>query len=136
MRPKSKNNPMAAANQREKRREFPHAEDGQHYCVCTKMLGGGRLMAKCPDGVERLSKIRGAMRRSERIAPGDLILVSPRPFQPDKLDVLWRYLPTEARLLRRWGEVPDTLAETVTSDDAEADGVVFEEDEEDMITNM
>lgn len=93
-----------------KLRDFPQADgEGLMYAVATKMLGSGRLMARCADGAERLAKIRGSMRKSEFIRVTDLLLVSTRDFQESKVDVLFRYNAAEARMLKRWGEVPATL---------------------------
>jgi len=51
-------------------REYPHlASLGSgdsliiEYAQCVKMLGNGRLEAKCQDGETRLGQIRGQMRK-------------------------------------------------------------------------
>jgi initiation factor 1A len=63
-----------------RKREMLFKEDGQVYGRATAMLGNGRLRAKCDDGVERLCKIRGSMRRREFVHVGDLVLVALRDF--------------------------------------------------------
>lgn len=113
-------------------RDFPQADsEGLMYAVATKMLGSGRLMARCVDGVERLAKIRGSMRKSEYIRVADLLLVSTREFQESKVDVLFRYNAAEARILKRWGEVPAMLMKEDREGEGsgEEDCVHFENEE-------
>jgi translation initiation factor 1A len=38
---------------------------------------------------------------------GDVILLSLRDFQDEKADVILKYTPDEARLLKSYGELPD-----------------------------
>lgn len=80
-------------------------EDGQEYARVTKMLGDGRLQAKCSDGKTRVCHIRGKMRKRVWINPEDLILVDIRQYQPDKADVVYKYNPDEDRTLCRYGEL-------------------------------
>lgn len=98
-------------------REMPLREPGQEYARVTKMLGNGRLTAMCADGVERLCKIRGSMRKREWVAPGNLVLVALRDLADNKADVVWRYLDTETAQLRRMGQAVD-----VGTGEAEDDG--------------
>ncbi|CBI19041.3 unnamed protein product, partial [Vitis vinifera] len=41
------------------------------------------------------------------IAAGDIILVGLRDYQDDKADVILKYMPDEARLLKAYGELPE-----------------------------
>ena len=105
----------------DRRKESPwRDEEGQSYARATKMLGNGRLLAVCEAGVERVCKIRGSMRRSEWISPGDIILISLREFQSDKADVLCRYTLTEVARMRRAGEL-DALHEAAAAAAAETE---------------
>lgn len=47
----------------EEKRELVLKEEGQEYSQVVRMLGNGRLEAKCFDGKTRLGKIRGNMRK-------------------------------------------------------------------------
>ncbi|MFQ6064635.1 MAG: translation initiation factor eIF-1A [Candidatus Bathyarchaeia archaeon] len=72
--------------------------------IATKMLGGDRLLVSCQDGKERLCRIRGKMKRRMWIRMGDIVLVSPWDFQPDKRgDIIWRYKRNQAQWLRSKG---------------------------------
>jgi len=111
-----------------KNRDVPHAERGvSEYAWVTKMLGNGRVTVKNADKNERLGIIRGSMRKRDWISVGDLVLVTLRGFQDDKVDIVFRYNESEVRLLRKWGEI---CQEERERDEAEAteDFVAFEED--------
>jgi translation initiation factor 1A len=73
------------------------------------MLGNGRCEAICVDGTKRLCHIRGKMHKKVWIAAGDIVLVGLRDYQDDKADVILKYMNDESRLLKAYGELPDTL---------------------------
>jgi translation initiation factor 1A len=112
-------------NEREKR-ELVFKEDGQEYAQVTKMLGNGRLEAMCFDGVKRLCHIRGKLRKKVWINSSDIILVGLRDYQDAKADVIMKFTPEEARNLKAYGELP----ESVNINDAEG----FGEEQDDNIT--
>lgn len=84
--------------------EVPYCEDGQVYGRVLKMLGNGRLTAKCSDGKERACRIRGSMRKREWVRPGDTVLIALREFDADKADVIHRYQPADVQKMARYGE--------------------------------
>jgi translation initiation factor 1A len=71
------------------------------------MLGNGRLEAMCFDGVKRLCHIRGKLRKKVWINTSDIILIGLRDFQDEKADVILKYTPDEARVLKNKGEIPE-----------------------------
>lgn len=89
------------------KRELVFKEDGQEYAQVLRMLGNGRCEAMCIDGTKRLSHIRGKMHNKVWIAAGDIILVGLRDYQDNKADVILKYMPYEARLLKSYGELPE-----------------------------
>jgi len=91
--------------QQHARHDLQIKEDGQEYANVTKLVGEGRLIAKCADGVERLCHIRGALRKKVWIVQGDTILIGLRDFQDGKGDVLAKYSEHEVRMLRSMGEI-------------------------------
>jgi len=91
------------------KRELVFKEDGQEYAQVLKMLGNGRTDCMCIDGVKRLCNIRGKMRKRVWIATGDIVLVSLRSFQDEKADIILKYSADEARNLKGYGELPDTI---------------------------
>ncbi|KAJ9539163.1 hypothetical protein OSB04_031896 [Centaurea solstitialis] len=93
----------------DEKRELVFKEDGQEYAQVLRMLGNGRCEAMCIDGTKRLSHIRGKMHKKVWIAAGDIILVGLRDYQDDKADVILKYMPDEARLLKAYGELPENI---------------------------
>ncbi|KAB5527686.1 hypothetical protein DKX38_021533 [Salix brachista] len=91
----------------DEKRELIFKEDGQEYAQVLRMLGNGRCEAMCIDGTKRLCHIRGKMHKKVWIAAGDIILVGLRDYQDDKADVILKYMPDEARLLKAYGELPE-----------------------------
>ena len=117
-------------NEAEKR-ELIFKEDGQEYAQVTKMLGNGRLEALCFDGTKRLCHIRGKLRRKVWINQGDIILVGLRDYQDAKADVILKYNADEARNLKTYGEIPETVKVTDTVnfvDDGLDDDIEFGDD--------
>lgn len=91
------------------KRELIFKEDGQEYASVTKMLGNGWLETIGCDGTKRLGHIRGAFRKKVWIGVGDVILLSLRDYQDEKADIILKYTPDEARLLKSYGEIPENL---------------------------
>merc|ERR1712141_250113 len=91
------------------KRELVFKEEGQEYAQVIKMLGNGRLDALCFDGVKRLCHIRGKLRKKVWINTGDIILLGLRDYQDTKADVILKYTSDEARNLKAYGELPDTV---------------------------
>ncbi|XP_018015798.1 eukaryotic translation initiation factor 1A, Y-chromosomal [Hyalella azteca] len=96
-------------NEAEKR-ELIFKEEGQEYAQVTKMLGNGRLEALCfTDGMKRLCHIRGKLRKKVWINQGDVILLGLRDYQDKKADVILKYNAEEARNLKSYGEIPQSV---------------------------
>ena len=55
-------------------------------------------------GIKRLCRIRGKMRKSVWIRPGDIILVSLRDYQDAKADVVFKYNRRDAWELKTYDE--------------------------------
>ncbi|PHU04512.1 Eukaryotic translation initiation factor 1A [Capsicum chinense] len=85
----------------DEKRELIFKEDGQEYAQVQRMLVW--------------------------IAAGDIVLVGLRDYLDDKADVILKYMPDEARLLKAYGELPENirLNEGVAN-------VLDEEDERDV----
>lgn len=61
------------------------------------------------DGIKRLCHIRCKLHKKVWISDGDIVLVGLRDFQDDKADVILKFMPDEARLLKAYGELPDNV---------------------------
>ncbi|KAJ1890751.1 Translation initiation factor 1A [Coemansia sp. IMI 209127] len=115
------------------KRELIFKEEGQEYAQVVKMLGNGRLEASCFDGINRLAQIRGSMRKKIWINQGDIVLVSLREYQDSKGDVIQKYSPEEARLLKQYGELPENFnleeGDNLDNEGSDNDDVEFEIDD-------
>ena len=85
----------------------PHTHT--EYAQVLKMLGNNRLEAQCIDGVKRLCHIRGKMRKKVWVNAGDVVLLGLREFQDEKADVILKYAADEARSLKAYGELPESI---------------------------
>eukprot|EP00930_Biecheleria_cincta_P075801 TRINITY_DN62_c0_g1_i1.p1 TRINITY_DN62_c0_g1~~TRINITY_DN62_c0_g1_i1.p1 ORF type:complete len:143 (+),score=40.26 TRINITY_DN62_c0_g1_i1:78-506(+) len=120
----------AKASTEKVKKELEFKEDGQEYGQITRMLGNGRCDVSCFDGVKRLCHIRGKMRKKVWCNQGDIVLVSLRDFQDEKGDIIVKYTSDEARNLKSYGELPDTVKinETdIVDGELSDDGVEFDE---------
>ncbi|KAG6491301.1 hypothetical protein ZIOFF_052639 [Zingiber officinale] len=49
------------------------------------------------------------MHKKVWIAAGDIILIGLRDYQDDKADIIFKYMPDEARLLKAYDELPENI---------------------------
>ena len=121
---------------------YKDIEQFQEYAQVQRLLGNCRCEVQCFDGLTRLGNIRGNMRKKVWIKAGDLVLVSLREYENNKCDIIYLYKPKEVRMLKSYGEIPDSVKVNETSDladkneevdigvDFKEEGEVSEEDEE------
>jgi len=93
--------------------------DDQSYACITKLLGHGRvycnvysveLIEGSPSfkANERLGIIRGAMRKKKQwVKNGDIVIVSIRDYQDDKVDILYVYSHDNAKKLMKKNQLPN-----------------------------
>ncbi|KAL6128582.1 hypothetical protein ACLB2K_071937 [Fragaria x ananassa] len=93
----------------DEKRELLFKTHCQEYAQVTRMLGNGRLEARCNDGVTRLCHISGKLHKKVWIAAGDIVLIGLRDYQNGKADVIHKYMPDEARLLKAYKELNDSF---------------------------
>ncbi len=68
-----------------------------------KISGGNQVVVNCVDGVTRLCRIRGKMKRRMWIRERDIVLVSPWDFDNKRADIIWRYIKDHADWLENNG---------------------------------
>ncbi len=68
-----------------------------------KISGGNQVVVQCVDGVTRLCRIRGKMKRRMWIRERDIVLVSPWDFDNRRADIIWRYIKDHADWLENNG---------------------------------
>ncbi|MEK6973272.1 MAG: translation initiation factor eIF-1A [archaeon] len=94
--------------------KLPKTKEFEMFAIVTKMEGANHLRAKCADGIERLCRITGKMKKTVWIREGDLILIKVWDYQPSKADIIWRYLGPQRHALERKGHLnwltnPETI---------------------------
>lgn len=81
---------------------LPKKSENEIIGIIESLLGANKLRVRCMDGVVRLTRIPGKMRRV-RVHDGDVIIVIPWSFQDEKADIIWRYSPPHVSWLERKG---------------------------------
>ena len=88
---------------------LPYKPKGEMFAVAETFQGGSRLQVICEDGVRRMGRIPGKLRRRMWVRENDLLIVVPWSFQDSKADVKFRYTPTQTSNLKRRGKIPEIL---------------------------
>ena len=107
-------------------RPLPIADLGQTYGLVTASLGDRRMKIECQDGVERIGRIRGKIRKrkSSWISAGKYVIVAFREYQDEKCDIIELLSDDEVKRLKRMNEIVD---QSIQEED---DGIEFETQEE------
>jgi len=93
-------------SQTTEKRALTIAGDMQEYAKIMKLLGDRRITVVLPDSSEMLALIPGRFRKRCWMKVGDVIVVSRREFQNNRVDVVYKYKPDEIRKLCKQGEIP------------------------------
>lgn len=88
---------------------LPNRKVNEMFAIADEILGGRRIRAVCEDGLSRISRIPGKMRRRQWVREGDLIVVQPWDFQDEKANVCMRYTKTQSLYLSRKGALPEIV---------------------------
>ncbi len=67
------------------------------------LLGANKLRVRCTDGIVRLTRIPGKIKKRIWIREGDVIIIVPWSFQNEKADIIWKYSAPQANWLERKG---------------------------------
>ncbi|MBC2698691.1 MAG: translation initiation factor eIF-1A [ANME-2 cluster archaeon] len=81
----------------------PRKQDREILGVVESMLGANKIRVRCMDGVVRLGRIPGKMKKRTWIRAGDIVIVVPWDFQDAKSDVVWRYTKPQVDWLEKRG---------------------------------
>ena len=82
---------------------LPRKNNFEQFAIVTKMHGTNQLKAACEDGLERMCRITGKMKKRVWIREGDAVVIKVWDFQPSKADVVWRYIAGQKNYLARKG---------------------------------
>ena len=87
-------------------------KDYEVFAYVMKVLGNCRVLVLCDNGTEAIGVIRGSMRRFNKrvlIETGDIVAVSTRDFQINKVDIVHKYNAEQCKVLISNNEISDTL---------------------------
>jgi translation initiation factor 1A len=102
------------------KRELIIKEEQQEYGLVDKMLGDMRCLVMCSDSTTKVCHIRGKFKRRVWINVGDTVLISTREFEDEKADVIHKYSPEEAEMLKYNGEFDPSLYKNLSNQDGSA----------------
>ena len=88
---------------------LPNIKEGEMFGIADQLLGASKIKVMCEDGVSRMGRIPGKIKKRMWIREGDLLIISLWDFQPDKCDVRFRYTKTQAVNLSKRGKIPKNL---------------------------
>ncbi len=80
---------------------LPNKKKGEQFGYAELMLGSNHIRVRCADGITRLGRIKGKIKKRAWIREGDIIIVTPWSFQNDKCDISYRYTPPQKDWLKR-----------------------------------
>jgi translation initiation factor 1A len=83
------------------RARLPKKWKKEQFALAELMLGANHIRVRCSDGITRLGRIKGSMKRRTWIREGDTLIVAPWSFQDAKCDIIYRYVKTQTDWLRR-----------------------------------
>ncbi|MGI0054466.1 MAG: translation initiation factor eIF-1A [Thermoplasmata archaeon] len=87
----------------------PRRARGEAYGIARQLLGAARIRVMCDDGIPRMGRITGKMKKKMWIREGDLLIIRPWGFQEGKSDILFRYSRTQAQFLSRRKLLPASV---------------------------
>jgi translation initiation factor 1A len=80
---------------------LPKSRNREMFASADLMLGSSHIRVRCHDGVTRLGRIKGKIKKRVWIREGDTLIITPWSFQDDKCDIIYRYLPPQVDWLRK-----------------------------------
>ncbi|MBD3185354.1 translation initiation factor eIF-1A [Candidatus Bathyarchaeota archaeon] len=87
----------------------PKRRYGETLGIVTRILGNNRMMVKTEDGKKCQARVRGKLRKRMWVRLGDIVIVIPWDFQPEKGDIIHRYRRRERAWLERKGYLSEYL---------------------------
>jgi len=103
------------------KRSLEFKDDMQEYAKIEKSLGDSRVIVVLPDSTKKMAIIPGRFRKRCWMKIGDIILISYREYQTEKLDVCYKYDADEARLLLEYNEIPSFFGGIGTGEESKTE---------------
>ncbi|MDR0980382.1 MAG: translation initiation factor eIF-1A [Methanocalculaceae archaeon] len=80
--------------------KLPNRRTKEQFAQAELMLGSNHIKVRCSDGITRLGRIKGKIKKRVWIREGDILIVIPWDFQDDKCDIVYRYTTPQVDWLR------------------------------------
>ena len=101
-----KGGPRPQLSVEEERRRMRLPREGEVLGIVLGLMGGSRMKVACKDAKERMCRIPGKLRNRIWVKEGDVVIIKPWVIEGDKKgDVIWRYFPLQARILKEEGYI-------------------------------
>ena len=71
--------------------------------VIEQRLGGNKMNVECLDGKTINCRVPGRLKRALWLRPGDVVIIEPWEFDPNKGDVIFKYRSNQIEWLKRNG---------------------------------
>lgn len=76
----------------------------QVFGIVDQRLGGSRMRVRCLDGLTRICRIPGRMKRGLWVREGDIVIAEPWELSgQEKGDIIFKYTKSQVDFLRRKG---------------------------------
>lgn len=85
----------------------------EEYAYVKKLLGNCRVLVLTNSGTEAIGVIRGSMRKFNKrvlIETGDIVVVSKRDYQDNKVDIVHKYNPDQVQNLINDDKISNVIA--------------------------
>ena len=77
----------------------------QVFGMVEQRLGGSRMSVRCMDGITRITRIPGRLKRRLWVREGDIVVVEPWEYANDKGDILFKYRRSQVDYLKKQGKL-------------------------------
>ncbi len=75
--------------------------------ILEQRMGASRMRVRCLDGLTRLCRVPGRLKRKLWIREGDIVLVEPWEYANEKGDIIFKYRPAHIEWLKNKGYLKD-----------------------------
>lgn len=81
----------------------PRRDQLEMFGLVIQLHGTDQIKVLAEDGIERMCRIPGKMRKSVWIRQRDIVIIKLWDFQRSKADIVWRYTGNQSEHLKRRG---------------------------------
>ncbi len=81
--------------------KLPQKRNREMFGIAELMMGANHIRVRGFDGVTRMGRIKGKIKKKVWIREGDILIIIPWTFQDEKCDIIYRYTGPQVEWLRR-----------------------------------